>query len=98
MNGAAATIPMAVITTGSRSAAAAVSGQQVRLVQLVLNAAQVAKPAPVSVPSSPATGRVEILTLAIQSLIMIRDLVANTNLLMLKNFYLAPEKIFQGKN
>ena len=93
MNGAAATIPMAVITTGSRSAAAAVSGQQVRLVQLVLNAAQVAKPAPVSVPSSPATGRAEILTLAIQSFI-----IAYTNLLMLKNFYLAPEKIFQGKN
>ena len=58
MNGAAAaTIPMAVITTGSRSTSAATSGQQVRLVQLVLNAAQVAKQAPVSVPSSPATGR-----------------------------------------
>jgi hypothetical protein len=40
MNGAT-TIPMAVLTTGSHSTPTSASGQQVRLVQLVLNAAQV---------------------------------------------------------
>ena len=58
---------MAVITTGSHSTSHAATGtagqlttssgcQQVRLVQLVLNTAQVSRPSPASIPSSPATG------------------------------------------